>query len=819
MGTISRRQLIQIATALAAGSHVVARGDASQRATSLPRQRPEPLIAERVPERYTSLPFEAQQLGGIFADRMRVNVEGRLIHIDEQAFVAPFAHRDSGGHFEGAWVGEHAGKFLDAACNALRYKDHTELRRIADRVAKALVASQEPDGYLGTYPATGRWAGWDVWVHKYNLIGLLSYYELSADPAVLQACRAMGDLLARTFGDAPGQRDIISAGEHIGMAATSVLEPMCKLYRFTGDARHLEFCKYVVRGYEQPHGPRIVSTLLHSGSVYRTANAKAYEMLSNFNGLVDLYRLTAEEKLLDAVLRAWDDIVQHQLYRTGTVSAMEHFQPDGRLLSLQSSNVGETCATVTWLQLNWRLWRLTGQARFGQEIERTVYNHLLAAQDAKSGNISYYTSWVGRKEFTDAVLCCVSSGPRGISLIPQLVWGLAKDELVINLYTPGRVRFEIDGVPVEVTSETAFPADGHVTLTVNTKRATQFTVRLRVPEWTTTFEVRAGSRKLTGVRGEMLAVSQRWQGSSTLEIQMDLPTRIWSGAPTYPDYALVQRGPQVLALEQTLNPTVPYLHRVALGDSLVRQMATVPTGWAGRQLYEVDGVAGLPSDADQLRFERRSLCLVPFADANAGSVWIARAGRGRRDRPAVTAFARTSLSVLSLGLEPTAGRPVATDIAEFVTDENPNTYCTVNPQDPGLANYLGAPPGKRGDPVWFSVRLGNPATISRVVFRHGAVSASGGWFDTTDAMPRIEVATTPIPTSSNGAVADDSKVAWELAAVLERYPRTTASTPPALANGELFEVRLTRPLTVHGIRVVGKPGGDHASCAELSAYG
>jgi hypothetical protein len=51
-------------------------------------------------ERYTSLPFEAQQLGGIFADRMRVNVEGRLIHIDEHAFVAPFAHRDSSGHFD-----------------------------------------------------------------------------------------------------------------------------------------------------------------------------------------------------------------------------------------------------------------------------------------------------------------------------------------------------------------------------------------------------------------------------------------------------------------------------------------------------------------------------------------------------------------------------------------------------------------------------------------------------------------------------------------------------------------------------------------------
>jgi hypothetical protein len=73
MHTISRRQLLQIATGLAAGSSLAAHGDVQQRPTHLPR-RPEPLIAERVPERYTSLPFEAQQLGGIFADRMRVNV-------------------------------------------------------------------------------------------------------------------------------------------------------------------------------------------------------------------------------------------------------------------------------------------------------------------------------------------------------------------------------------------------------------------------------------------------------------------------------------------------------------------------------------------------------------------------------------------------------------------------------------------------------------------------------------------------------------------------------------------------------------------------
>lgn len=822
MSQISRRELLQIAAGAAAAGAAGPTTQADIRGKVGRPARVEPLVAERVPERFTSLAFEAQQLGGLFAARMGTNVEARLLQIDEKAILSGFVHRDQAGEFDGAWVGEHAGKFLDAACNALRYRHHAELRSSADRVARTLISSQDPDGYLGTYPTARRWQGWDVWVHKYNLIGLLSYYELTADPAALQACRGMGDLLCRTFGDSPGQRDIIAAGEHIGMAATSVLEPMCRLYRFTGEPRHLDFCRYVVRAYDQPNGPRIVSTLLLSGSVYGTANGKAYEMLSNFNGLVDLYRLTGETRLLDAVLRGWDDIVQHQLYRTGSLSAREHFQPRGRLLTLPSSNVGETCATVTWLQLNWRLLRLTGEARFGQEIERTVYNHLLAAQDPHNGNISYYTSWVGPKECTNSILCCVSSGPRGIALIPQLVWGLEKSALIVNLYTPGRVRFQMEGVAVEVVLETAFPSDGVVRLTVSAERTTHFTVRLRVPEWANVFEVSIGERKLAGTPGRMLDVSRTWEGASVLDIRMAAPVRVLPGGDSYPDYVSVARGPQVLALERALNPGAPYLERVCIADdanALPLRSSPVPSGWRGRQVYEMDATVGIPADADVLHFKRQSVRLVPFADLVDGTVWLTKATRARRERPAVTTFARTSLSVVTLGLGRTAGRRADTDIAEFVSDENPNTFCTLNPQDPSLATYLGAPPGKRGDPVWFSIRLTAPASISRVIYRHGAVSTTGGWFDTTQTMPRIEVATAPIPTSANGALPDDSKVTWRLAALVESYPRTNGSTPPPLADGQSFEVRLPQAMTLYGIRVVGKPGGSYATCAELSAYG
>ncbi|TLZ09217.1 MAG: hypothetical protein E6K28_07650 [Gammaproteobacteria bacterium] len=821
MGTISRRELIRIAAASAVTLPSAGTPATTTRVEAANRPRaPQFAVAEQVPEVFASLPFGSHELRGVLAERMRINVEKRLLRIDADACLSGFLRSNTPGSFDAAWAGEHAGKFLDAACNALRYREDERLRRITERVAQTLIACQEPDGYLGTYAAARRWTGWDVWVQKYSLIGLLSYYELTAEPAALRACRGMGDLLVRTFGEAPGQRDIIGAGEHLGMAATAVLEPMCRLYRFTADVRYLEFCRYLVRSYDQPHGPRIVRTLLETGSVYRVANGKAYEMLSNLNGLIDLYRLSADKTLLDAVLRAWEDMVRHQLYRTGTLSAAEHFQPEGQLLTLQASNVGEMCVTVTWLQLNWRLLRLTGEARFGQEIERTVYNHLLAAQDVSHGKISYYTSWAGCKEFTDALLCCVSSGPRGISLIPQLTCGLQQNALFLNLYVAGRMRCEPDGVPVEVVCETAFPAEGRVAVTVSAERATHFTLRLRVPEWTGHFHVRFGGHRLAGTPGQLLDVSRTWPRSSTLDIDMDMPTRVLPGSPTYPDYVLLQRGPQVLALEQALNRTVPYLHRVALTGGTVRlEPAALAEGRGGRQVYEVDGIVGVPAEGHQLRPERRAVQLVPFADLVNGRVWIARAGRIRGDRPAVTAFSRASLSVVSLGLEPTAKGPRRTDIAEFVTDEDPHSFCTVNPQDSGLANYLGSPRGRRGDPVWFAVMLRSPASISRIVFRHGAVSASGGWFDTTEAMPRIELARSPIPTSANGAVPDNSKVRWETAGVLEHYPRSRASTPPPLADGQLFELRLPQPLEVYGIRVIGRAGGDYASCAELSAYG
>ena len=447
---------------------------------------PQPKVRDAVRDIFVPAPYETQKIFGLLGERMRINLDKRLLGIEEDQVLAGFRQRPGVQD----WIGEHAGKYLDAAANTWRFTHDPRLREQMDRIALALIACQKEDGYLGTYTDDKRWTSWDVWVHKYDLIGLLAWYRVSGDERALNSSRKVGELLIATFEN--GSHDIIKSSEHVGMAATSVLEPFCQLYRYTGDARYLQFARFIVeKAWEQPNGPKIVSSLLSTGSVFKTANAKAYEMMSDLVGLLELYRLTGEERYLKAARAAQSDIVLHRLYLTGTTSAHEHFLDDFDLPGEQKDNVGEGCATVTWLQLNWQLLRLTGEAKYAQELERTVFNQLLAAQDPATGNICYFTPLNGKKEPRTDINCCRSSEPRGISMIPALVWGSlrttgAPDSIAIEILTTGEAMID----DVLIVSRTGYPFYGKVGLTLTPDKPHVFTLAVRVPEWAEFFRAR-----------------------------------------------------------------------------------------------------------------------------------------------------------------------------------------------------------------------------------------------------------------------------------------------------------------------------------------
>ena len=654
----------------------------------------QPVVQDKVADRFVPAPYDAQRLSGYLAERMKINLEGRLLHIDEQAVLAGFQTRP-GVH---PWIGEHVGKYLDAACNTWVYTQDPRLKTQMDRIAGELLKTQLPDGYFGTYADKDRWTSWDAWVHKYNLIGLLAYYRVTGDKRVLDACRRIGDLLAATFGE--GKRDIIASSTHVGMAATSVLEPVVSLYRYTGEKRYLEFALYIVRSWEQPNGPKLLSSLLSHGRVDQTANAKAYEMMSDLVGLVDLYRVTGTEDYRKAATAAWTDIAAHRVFPTGTTSTHEHFQADGVFPGEEANDVGEGCATVTWLQLSWQLLRLTGEAQYGEELERTVFNQLLAAQDTANGNICYFTPLNGRKRPGPGINCCVSSEPRGISMIPALAWGRSADGIDIELYTAGEYTASFrGGLKVKIKSETTFPASGDVTFTITPSFRTRFALNLRVPKWTARYTARVEKVTRPGTPGSYLTINRRWEPGDVVTVSMEMTERVLEGGPSYPGRVAFLRGAQALVLARDVNPKdqVPYLTRAAVENTRLQ----------GFQL------AGLVLRDGKL--VETPLRLMPFADAREEyRFWL----------PPAATLSAAPVSVTVGGRESLSSRNET--VHGSITDERADTWRATRPGQ-----------SKPDQDDWFAVELLEPHAISRIVFQHGPSSAGGAFA----GKPKVQVQT------------------------------------------------------------------------------
>ncbi len=727
----------------------------------------------------------AIHLDGWIGKRVSANESNRLLNVDTEPLLQGF-RKKPGTH---PWIGEHIGKWLHAATLAWSYTGDPRLKSKLDKAVVELVKAQEPDGYLGTYVPNERFglfngADWDVWSHKYNLIGLLTYYQYTSNKPALNACRKMGDLLIHTFG--PGRQSILSAGTHMGMAATSVLEPIVLLYRTTGDQRYLNFAKYIVQSWDEPNGPRILSTLQTVGQVNKTANGKAYEMLSNLVGLCELARATGDHRYLTPVMNAWKDIVSKRLYLTGSASHGEHFGADYELPNDGASAIAETCVTTTWIQLNLQLLRFTGDTQYANELEKSIYNHLAAAQDPKGGDWCYYTPLKGKKPYDAGITCCHSSGPRGMALVPTTAYLIEHvgnvDRLLVNTYETSSVKTKLGGQEVFIEQQSKFPANGKSTLVVHTTHASKFSLGIRQAPWSTPIVLRINGHKASykTVKGWATIAIRKWSNRDRVEIQFSIRPQIIEGDHGNQGTSAVKWGPFVMAYDGAFNPNLskpgstalaahPNFRYASKGQSIKLSTAISSPAFAGAKLAT----------------------FVPFADAGSTGgtyrVWLPK-------KPVASSEGE---SLLSNGHESRSrqGNIPGTILEEF--------------EDSQVVTF----DNSRRDLDWFAVTLDHAVTIQKVIFKAGSVFHDGGWFDSAERKPMIQVQTTP-----SGP--------WKDLVEIAGYPATTATSCETLVDPQqrTFVVQLQQPVVVTGIRVIGKPAsGDNpnqafASCAGLRAY-
>lgn len=736
-------------------------------------------------------PAEPSQvtMGGLFGRRYGLSEQNRLLKISEDELLDGFRHRP--GSME--WVGEHVGKWLHAASLTYAATGNKELRAKLDRVASGLIATQEADGYMGTYLPDKRfglyaYANWDVWVHKYDLIGLLTYHQYTGDPASLTACRRIGDLMIATFG--PGKKSINTAGIHDGMAATSILEPMVLLYRATQDQRYLDFAKYIVASWDAPDGAHLLTALLDGKPVYKISDGKAYEMISNLSGLCELYRVTGEKRYLTAVLNAWKDIRDNRLYITGSGSIGELWHEDNFLPNGENWSICETCATVSWVQLNMELLRLLNEPRFAEEIEKTAYNHLLAAQKPSGDDWSYYTALNGGKHYDNFFHCCHSSGPRGVALLPMFIYGGTNTGVSINMFTPSKATIDM-GMNGKVSLEqiTEYPYSGRVSIYVTPMGARKpFDISLRVPTWTDKVSIYVNGRRVhvDSKRSDSIIINRLWNAGDLIVYNMDMSSRVIPGGKANPNHVAVMYGPLVLSCDEALNPLMKNASvGMATEKGKVSLKVIASTGDPENALFVAKGLSysGYSSKPEPCK-----LNLTPYYVAGShGSpafVWMQTAS--------VLASQTRSLF---LGAQETRSR--AGNITGSICDENfPGFVVTFD--------------NTRQPEDWYVLTLHRPVTVRSIIFKQGKLFHDGGWFDTSACKPRIQVM-------------KSAESPWVDLCKIDSYPETTSTSHGTLIDDQEFKLSVD-PVSIYGIRVIGVPAsGDNpaqnfSSCSAIRAY-
>src|SRR5690606_21642090 len=134
--------------------------------------------------------------------------------------IDPFHHHDE----LSGWRGGLWGKWFTSAALACRYNPTPELKVKLSDAVKGLIATQTPEGYIGNYAPESRLMAWDIWGRKYVMLGLISYFDITKDKTSLNAAEKEADFLMKELNEK--NSPIVKLGNHRGMAASSVLEPI-----------------------------------------------------------------------------------------------------------------------------------------------------------------------------------------------------------------------------------------------------------------------------------------------------------------------------------------------------------------------------------------------------------------------------------------------------------------------------------------------------------------------------------------------------------------------------------------------------------------
>lgn len=248
----------------------------------------------------------------------------------------------------------------------------------------------------------------------------------------------------------------------------------------------------------------------------------------------------------------WKTVVDNRSITIGGNSVREHFHPADDFSSMLTSEQGpETCNTYNMLRLTKMLYETSADTHYMDYYERALYNHILSTVNPIQGGFVYFTPMRSGhyrvySQPQTSFWCCVGSGMENHARYGEMIYSHGgADNLYVNLFIPS----ELTWGKTLITQTNKFPAEEATTITVNPKKPVEFTIRVRIPEWTDASKMQPtvnGQPVEAKAEGGYLAISRKWAKGDKLHVQLPMSLRAVSLPDKSDNYSFMY-GPIVLA--------------------------------------------------------------------------------------------------------------------------------------------------------------------------------------------------------------------------------------------------------------------------------
>jgi uncharacterized protein len=320
--------------------------------------------------------------------------------------------------------------------------------------------------------------------------------------------------------------------------------------------------------------------------------------------MTDIAVMYHDSAYLHAVNTLWDNMVNKKMYLTGGIGSKHEGEAFGENYELPNRTAyNETCAAIGSVYWNQRLFLLSGDSKYYDIIERTLYNGLLAgiSLDGKKffypnplesdGTYRFNMGSCTRQSWFDCS-CCPTNLIRFVPSIPGLIYAAQKDSLYINLFMSNKAHIPINGTMVEIVQHTDYPWKGQVAITVNPEKRAVLTVKLRIPGWAQNVAVPGDLYNYGDVNSESAAlrmngknlnyiinkgyleITKEWAPGDNIELTLPMKARkVFANQKVQEDRNMVafEYGPLVYCAEEIDNDK--HTSNVIISDDIDLRMS------------------------------------------------------------------------------------------------------------------------------------------------------------------------------------------------------------------------------------------------------